>query len=63
MRLEVWKNIFSELFVNLSAGWFGAALIIPTFFENTLILNLWVLTLDLILGTLFLVLSYIFRRK
>ena len=26
---SIWLIIFSDLFVNLSAGWFGAALIAP----------------------------------
>lgn len=25
----VWQSALSELFINLSAGWFGAALILP----------------------------------
>lgn len=60
---KTWKSLFSDLFVNLSAGWFGAALIVPTFSDSTLIGDLWILTYDLILGTLFLVLSYVLRKN
>jgi len=43
----------SDLFVNLSAGWFGAAIIVPLT-EPKLKLKLWVLTTNLLFGILFL---------
>lgn len=60
---KVWNSLFSDLFINLSAGWFGAALIVPTFSESTIVTNLWVLTVDLILGTLFLLLGFLFKNR
>lgn len=29
MTIDIWFTTLSELFVNLSAGWFGAAFIVP----------------------------------
>jgi hypothetical protein len=27
--MEVWFQVISELLINLSAGWFGAAIVLP----------------------------------
>lgn len=40
----------SDIFANLSAGWFGAAFIVPVFSEKPLSFNIPVLILDIILG-------------
>lgn len=54
-------TVLSDLFVNLSAGWFGAALILPISFKRTRIS--WILlTGNLLSGTLSLIVSYLLRR-
>lgn len=59
---KTWSLLISDLLINLSAGWFGAALIVPTFSNDSLTMNLWILTMDMLLGTLFLTMSFLFRR-
>ena len=59
---NLWLNGVSDLFINLSAGWFGAVFIVPVFSDSSLIFSLPVLTGDFIMGILFLV-SAIELRK
>jgi len=59
---KIWKTLLSDLFVNLSAGWFGAVFIIPAFTRNSLAIDLPVLTADLVLGILCLVFSYQLKK-
>lgn len=54
--------VVSELFVNLSAGWFGAAFIAPNFSHRKAPLKYFLLTLDFILGILFLLIAFQLRR-
>lgn len=51
------------LCINLSAGWFGAVIIIPNFKPLTTLFSYLVLISDLLYGILFLVLTVIFERK
>jgi hypothetical protein len=53
--------IFSEFLVNLSAGWFGAALVVPIF-SVTSSFNLYILTADILAGILSLMIAYKLRR-
>ncbi len=63
MRIDpVWFTLLSELFVNLSAGWFGAAFVVPAITEQPLSWDLSVLTIDVCLGMLFLVFAFQFRK-
>jgi hypothetical protein len=57
-----WSNIVSDLFVNLSAGWFGAAFILPSVSENMARIDFRILTGDIILGILSLILAKVFRK-
>lgn len=50
--------VTSNLFVNLSAGWFAAALIIPATSKKKAQLNFWIFTVDLLFGILCLVVAY-----
>lgn len=59
---SVWPNIVSDLFVNLSAGWFGAAFILPAVSENLVKIDFRILTGDIILGILSLVLARALRK-
>lgn len=59
---SLWFNVVSDLFVNLSAGWFGAAFILPAISENILTVDFRLLTADIILGILSLVLAGVFRK-
>ncbi|OGM31030.1 hypothetical protein A2630_03105 [Candidatus Woesebacteria bacterium RIFCSPHIGHO2_01_FULL_44_10] len=62
MRLNlIWATILSELFVNLSAGWFGAAIIVPIFFEAQKP-NLFILTGDIFAGILSLIIAFLLRK-
>jgi hypothetical protein len=48
MRLDSgWLQIFSELFVNLAAGWWGAALIAPNLSDKSTKAKLVALTFNL----------------
>ena len=53
-----WFVIISNLFVNLSAGWFAAALIIPATSKKKLKLNFWLFTTDLLFGIICLVIAF-----
>ena len=55
-------SVIADLFINLSAGWFGAALIIPIRTQKSEKLKLGLLTINLFLGILFLGLAYLFRK-
>lgn len=59
---SLWLSIISELFVNLSAGWFGAAFILPAVSENIFTVDPKLLTADIILGILSLILAKVFRK-
>lgn len=61
-ELSVWFLKLSDLFVNLSAGWYGAALILPISGKIPKKLNSWLLTQNVILGTLSLVISALFQK-
>lgn len=58
---RLWFNIISDLFVNLSAGWYGASLIIPTFTES-LNFNFGILILNVSFGTVSLLVAYQLRK-
>lgn len=53
--------VISDLFVNLSAGWIGAALILPTNLPRNRKGKVWVLIIDLGYGILILVIAYTLR--
>lgn len=55
-------TVLSDLFINLSAGWFGAGLIIPTFSGEIVSVNFIVLFSDIFLGIIFLITSYQLRK-
>jgi hypothetical protein len=57
-----WFDIISDLFINLSAGWFGAAFILPAVSENLLTIDFRLLTADIILGILSLILAKVLRK-
>lgn len=59
---SIWLQLISDLFVNLSAGWFGAALIVPTTSKRSGPINLTILTIDVIAGILFMILAYQFQQ-
>ncbi|MBI3443654.1 hypothetical protein HY008_03205 [Candidatus Woesebacteria bacterium] len=54
--------ILSELSVNLSAGWFGAAFIVPFTSQEKIQLNLGILTVDAVMGILFLGVAFKLRK-
>jgi len=59
---QTWAEVISELFVNLSAGWFGAALIIPIRGRRIGKIKLGLLTINVVFGILFLVFAYTLRK-
>lgn len=63
MKIDLnWFEILSDLFINLSAGWFGAVIIVPNFAGLNRSLNFLVLTVDVIFGMFFLVLAFRFKK-
>lgn len=61
-ELSTWFLVLSDLFTNLAAGWFGAALIIPITGKLPKKLNLWLLTYNVGFGTLSLLTAVLFRK-
>ncbi|HBQ51304.1 TPA: hypothetical protein DD690_04985 [Candidatus Daviesbacteria bacterium] len=59
---RLWFSVTSDLFVNLSAGWFAAALIVPSTSKKTLRLNFWLFTFDILAGIFCLVVSFYFKK-
>lgn len=57
----VLRQILSELFVNLSAGWYGAAVIIPISSPEPTAVDFSALTTDIIFGTVCIIISYKLR--
>lgn len=57
-----WLKALADLFINLSAGWFGAVIIVPNFWPPTKFANFLFLTYDLIAGILFLVVAIRLRK-
>ena len=58
----LWAIILSDLFVNLSAGWFGAALIVPTVAKKKASINAGILLFNLIFGIVFLIIGFQLRE-
>lgn len=58
---SIWPQLISDLFVNLSAGWFGAALVIPTTSKRPGPINITILTIDIVAGILFMIFAYQFK--
>lgn len=57
-----WFQIISELLVDLSAGWFSAAFIVPNFAGLTAPSDFGVLTMDIVFGILCSVTALKFRK-
>jgi len=57
-----WFEIFSDLLVNLAAGWFGAVIIVPNFSGINPPFNLLILTGNVLAGILSLVAAFKLRR-
>lgn len=53
----------SDVFTNLSAGWFGAAFIVPTFSNLPITFNFSILITDLIFGIFCFVVAYILKKR
>ncbi len=62
MAMPIWLTIFSDLFVNLAAGWVGAVVIVPNFTHERGRRKFFVLTGDILAIILCLVMAFIFRR-
>lgn len=52
----------ASIFDNLSAGWFGAALIVPAFSGELISFNFSILITDIIFGTVCFVVAYRLRK-
>lgn len=57
-----WVIVLSDLFTNLSAGWFGAALIVPVTSKRRGSVRVSFLISNMGLGILFLVFAHEIRR-
>ncbi len=63
MKIEpIWFGVLADLLINLSAGWFGAVVIVPNFSGLWWPYNLVVLTGDVLSGTLSLVIAFRLRK-
>lgn len=58
---SIWLTTISDLFVNLSAGWFGVVLILSPTVRVPKKANLLVLTFDIIFGSFSLTVAYMLR--
>lgn len=58
----LWAVVLSDLFINLSAGWFGAALIVPAVAKKKTVINLGILLFNLIFGIVFLIIGFQLRE-
>lgn len=54
--------VLSDLFINLSAGWFGVVVIVPNFTKEKGIKKFLILTIDIAFAIVCLVISYLLRR-
>lgn len=61
-RDPVWLLALADVFINLSAGWFGVVVIIPNFWPPANWENILLLIYDLIAGILFLIWAVKLRR-
>lgn len=52
----------ADVFINLSAGWFGAAIILPAFSEKSFTFNLPILLFDITFGILSFVIAFRLRQ-
>lgn len=59
---SIWFLTLSDLLVNLAAGWFGVALIIPITGRLPKRLNLWLLTYNISFGTLSVFVAVLLRQ-
>jgi len=59
---NTWFSVISDLTVNLAAGFFGAAFIVPAISKRGTKINLWLLTMNSALGILFLVVAFLARK-
>lgn len=57
----LWSSILSDLFINLSAGWFGVVIIVPNFSEEKGRKKYIVLTADILFGIVCLLLAYLLK--
>ena len=63
MRIDpILSSVISDLFVNLSAGWLGAVIIVPTFSKRKGLKKLWVLTFNLGASILSLVIAFFIKK-
>ncbi len=63
MRLDsALLSVFADLFINLSAGWFGAAVIIPARSTKRTKIKIGLLTLNFTFGIVFSLLAYAIRK-
>jgi hypothetical protein len=59
----VFFSVVGDLFINLSAGWFGAAFIVPAISQKPILINFAILTVDFILGMVFLVIAFKIKER
>lgn len=55
------RQILSELLINLAAGWYGAAIIIPISSLKPTVIDLSALTADIVFGTVCIIVSFKLR--
>ncbi len=61
MTNNIWITAISDLLINLSAGWFGAVIIVPNFSRQKGTKRWLILTGDLLAGIVCLAMAVAFR--
>lgn len=61
-NLIPWLKSFASLFANLSAAFFGLAIVTPNFLKTSLAESVVALTVDLLLGILFLLATVVSEK-
>ena len=59
---KIWSLIFSDLLVNLAAGWFGAILIVPNYSSARGKTKIIVLISDFVSAILCLAIAFLLKR-
>lgn len=60
---RVWFSVFSDLWINLAAGWFGAAVIVPMSSRFPIRINFGLLTINFVFGIVALMIAYKLKKK
>lgn len=63
MSLSAFPDVLADLLINLSAGWFAAAMIVPNYKQEKGWKRTVILTSDLVFGTVYLLVAIIIKSS